>query len=99
MASDNVLAVKTLTVTEAARNFSSVLDQVEHRQEEIVLVRNHRQVARLVPEPPARNALEMFGDLFRTLDDETASALTEAIARVRKGKQGTLHGLRHPWAS
>jgi len=91
--------VKTLTVTEAARNFSSVLDRVEREQEEVVLVRNHRHVARLVPEPPAQNALEVLGDLYRTLDEETAGALVEAITRTRKGKQATLNGLRNPWAS
>ena len=53
--------MKTLSVTEVARNFRKVLDSVEHGQEEIVLVRNRRQVARLVPEPPCQNALEVFG--------------------------------------
>ncbi|PYR67973.1 MAG: type II toxin-antitoxin system Phd/YefM family antitoxin, partial [Acidobacteria bacterium] len=38
--------MKTLSVTEVARNFSAVIDEVERDQEEIVLVRNHRQVAR-----------------------------------------------------
>ena len=67
--------MKTLTVTEVSRNFSAVMDGMESEQEEIVLVRNHRPVARLVPEPPAQNALEVLGDLYRTLDDETADAL------------------------
>jgi antitoxin (DNA-binding transcriptional repressor) of toxin-antitoxin stability system len=91
--------MKTLTVTEVARNFSAVLDGVEREQEEVVLVRNHRQIARLVPEPPACNALEVLGDLYRTLDDATASALTEAMRESRKGKRGTLRELRNPWDS
>ncbi len=91
--------MKTLTVTEVARNFSAVLDGVEREQEEVVLVRNHRQIARLVPEPPARNALEVLGDLYRTLDDRTADALAAAIGRAKKGKRGTLGELRDPWAS
>ena len=33
--------MKTLTVTEVARNLSAVLDGVEREQEEVVLVRNH----------------------------------------------------------
>src|SRR5439155_8507011 len=45
-------AMKTLSVTEVARNFRAVLDSVERDQEEIVLVRNRRQIARLVPEAP-----------------------------------------------
>lgn len=91
--------MKTLTVTEVARNFSSVLDELEREQEEIVLVRNHRQIARLVPEPPAQTATEVLGDLYRTLDDNTADALLAAIERGRKGKQKTLADLRRPWLS
>jgi len=91
--------MKTLSVTEVARNFSAVLDGVEREQEEVVLVRNRRQIARLVPEPPAQTALEVLGDLYRTLDEGTADALAAAIAKGRKGKTGTLDELRDPWAS
>jgi prevent-host-death family protein len=91
--------MKRLTVTEAARNFSSVLDQVERDHEEIVLVRNQRNIARLVPEPPAQNALEVFGDLYRTLDDKTAEALANKINAAKKNKAGTLGKLRNPWGS
>jgi len=91
--------MKTLTVTEVARNFSAVLDNVEREQEEVVLVRNRRRIARLVPEPPARNALEVLGDLYRTLDEGTADALAAAIGGAKKGGRGTLDELRDPWAS
>lgn len=91
--------MKTLSVTEVSRNFSAVLDSVEREQEEVVLVRNRRQIARLIPEPPARNALEVLGDLYRTLDEATADALAAAIAKARNGKRGTLDELRDPWAS
>ncbi len=91
--------MKTLTVTKVARNFSTVLDGVERRQEEVVLVRNRRPIARLVPEPPAQNALEVLGDLYRTLDEDAATALAEAIEKARKGKRGKLDELRDPWDS
>jgi antitoxin (DNA-binding transcriptional repressor) of toxin-antitoxin stability system len=91
--------MKKLTVTEVARNFSAVMDGVERDQEEIVLVRNQRTIARLVPEPPAQTAIEVLGDLYRKLDDETADALVKAINRARKGKGKTLNGLRDPWGS
>lgn len=90
--------MKRLSVTEVARNFSAVLDAVERNQEEIVLVRNRRQVARLVPEAPHQDALEVFGDLFRTLDDETADALVRAISVARKGRRGRVTELKNPWA-
>ncbi len=91
--------MKTLTVTEVSRNFSAVMDGVENEQEEVVLVRNHRAIARLVPEPPAQTALEVLGDLYRTLDDTTASALAAAVGDARKSKRGRLKELRDPWAS
>jgi len=91
--------MKTLTVTEAARNFSRVLAEVERDQEEIVLVRNRRQIVRLIPEPPAQNALEVLSDLYRTLDEKTANALGKAVHESRKGRAATLAGLKIPWAS
>jgi prevent-host-death family protein len=91
--------MKTLTVTEVARNFSAVMDDVEADQEEIILVRNNKPIARLVPEPPAQSALEVLGDLYRTLDDETADALTKAINAGKKVKRGTVSELRNPWDS
>ena len=91
--------MKTLSVTEVARNFSAVLDGVERKQEEVMLVRNRRQIARLIPEPPAQTALEVLGDLYRTLDEGTADALAAALAKGRKAKAGTLAELRDPWAS
>ena len=90
--------MKTLSVTVVARNFSAVLDAVERDQEEIVLVRNHRHIARLVPEAPRQDALNMFGDLYRTLDDETAEALSAAIASHRKSRRARVSELRDPWA-
>ena len=91
--------MKEFTVTEVARNFSAVMDRIEEKQEEIVLIRNNRPIARLVPEPPAQNALDVLGDLYRTLDEGTADALVEAIKSQRKSKRGTLKELRSPWAS
>jgi len=90
--------VKTLSVTKVARNFSAVLDAVERDQEEIMLVRNDRHIARLVPEAPRQDALSVFGDLYRTLDDETADALSAAVASHRKSRRGRVSELRDPWA-
>jgi prevent-host-death family protein len=90
--------MRTLTVTEVARNFRKVMDSVEQEQEEIVLVRNRRQVARIVPEAPYQNALEVFGDLFRTLDDKTADAISAAVTAGRKARRGRLSELKNPWA-
>ena len=90
--------MKTLSVTEIARNFRAVLDSLERDQEEIVLVRNRRQIARLVPEAPRQDALEVFGDLYRTLDDDTAEALSVTLSSTRKSRRGRVSELRNPWA-
>jgi antitoxin (DNA-binding transcriptional repressor) of toxin-antitoxin stability system len=91
--------VKSLTATEVARNFSQVLDDLEESHEEVVVMRNQRTIARIIPEPSEQNALEVLGDLYRTLDDSTADALAEALETTRGGKEGTLDELRDPWAS
>jgi PHD/YefM family antitoxin component YafN of YafNO toxin-antitoxin module len=88
--------MKTLSVTEVARNFRKVLDAVEHEQQEIVLVRNRRQVARLVPEEASQNALEVFGDLYRTLDEKSADALSAAVSALRRSGRARLSELRNP---
>ena len=90
--------MKRLSATDVARNFSAVLDAVERDQEEIVLVRNQRQVARLVPEAPRQDALAVFGDLYRTLDEQAAEALSAAVSAVRRGRRGRISELRNPWA-
>jgi hypothetical protein len=73
--------LKTLSVTDVARNFRAVLDALERDQEEIV-----------------QGALNVFGDLYRTLDDETADAVSAAIASQRKSRRGRVAKLRNPWA-
>ena len=85
-------------MTDVARNFSPDLDALERDQEEIVLVRNQRHVARLIPEAPRQDALSVFGDLYRALDDHTAEALSAAIASQRKSRRGRIAELRDPWA-
>ena len=90
--------MKTISVTDVARNFSAVLDALERHQEEILLVRNRRNVARLVPEAPHQDALSVFGDLYRTLDDRSADALVAALPAVRQRRRGRVSELRDPWA-
>lgn len=91
--------MKTLSVTEMARNFRAVLNNVEFEQVEIALLRNNRLIARIIPESPHQNALEVFGDLYRKLDDAAADALVLNIVKQRKSRKGRLDELRNPWAS
>jgi antitoxin (DNA-binding transcriptional repressor) of toxin-antitoxin stability system len=87
--------MKTVTATDAARNFSRMLDQLEHESEEIVVLRNNQPVAKLVPGTPRMTALEALADLFRTLpDDEGAAWLEDARRMERRARRK----LRDPWA-
>ena len=47
--SDNLIHVRDISATEAARRFSEVLDAVEHRHETFVVIRKGRSVARITP--------------------------------------------------
>lgn len=46
------LHVTEVTATEAARNFASLLDGVEHRREAYTIVRRGRTIARVHPVDP-----------------------------------------------
>ncbi len=50
--------MKTVNATEVARNFSEVLDGVEHRHQTYVVTRGGRPIARITPVPSA-NGLEV----------------------------------------
>ena len=90
--------MKILSVAKAARRFSEVIDFIEQEQDEVVLVRNQRRVARLIPEIAPQTALEVFGDLYRTFNNETAQALSSAVASNKKKRRGHISELRNPWA-
>ena len=65
--------MKTVNATEVARNFSEVLDGVEHRHQTYLVTRGGRPVARITPVPSA-NGLDVKR-LLRT---------TPAIPRGRR---------------
>lgn len=48
--------MKEITATEAARNFSNVLDAVEHRNESFLVKRGGQPVARIGPATPSSGA-------------------------------------------
>ncbi|MBE3603317.1 type II toxin-antitoxin system Phd/YefM family antitoxin [bacterium] len=91
--------MKIITATELARKLSAVLDRMAIEREEIVIERNHRQVARLSPAPGRLTALEALADLYRTLPEEAAAGW-EADSRASglKGER-VAGGTRDPWAS
>ena len=91
--------MKTITATELARNLRRVLDRVVADGEEIVIERNHEQIARLVAGPGRQNALEAMADLYRTLPEDVA-ATWEKDARATRWKGSKVaKGVRDPWES
>ncbi len=87
--------MRTVTATEAARNFSRVLDLLEHESEEIVVLRNNQPVAKLVPGAPRMTALEALADLYRTLPDAEGAAWLKDARRVDRQLRKQV---RDPWA-
>ncbi len=78
--------MRTVTATEAARNFSRVLDSLEHESEEIVVLRNNQPVAKLLAGALHMTALEALADLYRTLPDAEGAAWLKDVLRASQGK-------------
>ncbi len=76
--------MKTLSATEFSRNFSRVLDSLEHGGGEIVILRNKHPVAGLIPGAPRMTAQEVFADLYRTIDDAEGRVW---LADIEKGER------------
>ncbi len=90
--------MRTITATELARNLREVLDRLIAEQEEVVIERNHREVARLVPLPGRQNALEALSDLYRTLSPAAARDWLDD-SRRGPGEATIDEELRDPWDS
>lgn len=90
--------MKNVTATELARNLSRILDRLAIDGEEVLIERNHRQVARLVPGPGARTALDAMADLHRTLPESAAQGWADGT-RGALGAETPEAGAKDPWAS
>jgi prevent-host-death family protein len=74
--------MKTVNATEVARNFSEVLDGVEHRNQTYVVTRGGKPIARITPVPSA-NGLEVKRVLRDHASDASwASELAELRASL-----------------
>lgn len=88
--------MKTVSATELSRNFSSLMDRVEHGHEELIVVRNNHEVARIVPGPAIMTALEALADIYRTIPDSAGKAW---LRDSRKSEKKRKDAVRDPWAS
>jgi prevent-host-death family protein len=80
---------RILSVTEAARNFSDLVNRVFYRGESAILIRNGIPVARLVPPEPSTASAEELARRWETLPhlppadaDRLAEELDEARRNV-----------------
>jgi hypothetical protein len=48
------------------------MDLVEFQKEELIIIRNNHQVAKITPGPSKMTALEALGDLYQTLSEDAA---------------------------
>lgn len=87
--------MKTLTATETARNFSHVLDMLEHGQEEVIILRNNHPVATMIPGAPRLSALEALSDLYGVLDDREGEAWIKDMKEFDRPLKREMHD---PWA-
>lgn len=81
----------TFTVTEAARNFSDLINRIVYRGEVAILTRNGRPVARILPEgprkPTGRDLAEFWRDRLPILRGEADSFAGDLDEIRREGNR------------
>jgi len=87
---------RTLSVTEAARGFSDLVNRVRYRGESAVLTKNAIPVARVVPAGPPPIT---FGEFIKRFRPGTHLSPAEADAFARDLEKGLkfLKPTRSPW--
>jgi len=84
--------VQTITAREASRGFSALLDRVESDAEEFTVVRDGREVARIVPaEPHTVGRFLAVRAKRKPVDDAFAADATSANSLL-------VEPVRDPWS-
>ena len=85
--------MQTVTATELARRLREILDGVEFRGDALTIVRNKREIARLLPGPQQMRAKQTFFDLHGIVGEKAATEW-----RQDGNIPETLEeGIRDPW--
>ena len=85
-----------ITATELARKFKQMMNLVEFHGEELLIIRNNHQVAKVIPGPAIMTALEAMSDLYKTLPDDAGSTW---LKESREASSAGLSEVRDPWVS
>jgi len=86
----------TLTVTEAARGFSDLINRVHYRRESAVLTKNGREVARVIPANPASITLGEFAKRWKPGAHLSPSEAAAFARDIKKGRH-IFKPLVSPW--
>jgi len=81
-----------MNVTNFARDMKHVLNLVEYRGEEILLMRNKKKIAKIIPQGVESTALEVFSDLYRTLPEVAAESWLQDSRSASTSSE-----MRNPW--
>ena len=84
----------TVTAAELAKNLGDILDRVARGGDEVVIVRDNREIARLVPTVAGMTVEEAFAGLYGELSDEEGEAW---LRHSRIPERGLDEELRDPW--
>lgn len=73
-----------LSATEAARNFSEILNRIRYRGEEFVIERGGEAVCRMLPARPYRITLAELADLLEAIEKPDAAYWRSVERAIRK---------------
>ena len=90
--------MKTITVAEAAKDFTEVLAAAQSDGEEVVITQDGEPVATLIPEHQGQTLEEIFADPADRLGEEAGAALAATVEQVRNHPGNRLSAQRKPWA-
>lgn len=83
--------MRTITASDLARNTSMILDQVAGHGETVLVERNQRPVAQLIPACSQQTAMEAFKGLQGVLSEDAAEGWLD------DSRQGLDESVRDPW--
>lgn len=84
--------MKTVSATDFVRQARKVFDRVSSERDSVIIERNGRAIAHLVPAMREMTALEAFGDLYGILLPRAGKGwMKDARVPAREG-------VRDPWA-
>ncbi|MEO8631977.1 MAG: hypothetical protein ABI466_01365 [Chloroflexota bacterium] len=90
--------VKHITATTASRDFSDILDRVEHAGEEFIVERHGRAIARIAPTGPLPTKRVTMGELLRSLEN-VPKPDASFIADVNEIRRRQPRLPKNPWSS